>query len=154
MAGEEASTSKKVFHVGYHQSMIDVAPTTSLVSARIDWSVYVLGAVEALLEGKEIEKSVPGNVFGNDMCAGFDHGWVDLTELNPQLTPYGTQEKLDKVIDALRNGTLEVFKGDYTGVDPDNPADTIDLNQGYKENERTSWPTFHYVLNDVVTVEG
>ena len=154
VACEEASTSKKVFHVGYHQSMVDVAPTTSLVSARIDWSVYVLGAVEALLEGKEIEKSVPGNVFGNDMCAGFDHGWVDLTELNPQLSSYGMQEKLDKVIDDLRKGTLEVFKGDYTGVDPDNPADTIDLNQGYKENERTSWPTFHYVLNDVVTVEG
>ena len=154
VACEEVSSAKKVFHVGYHQSMIDVAPTTSLLSARIDWSVYVLGAVKALLEGKEIEQYVAGNVFGNDMCAGFDHGWVELTELNPQLAPYGTQEKLDRVIEALRKGTLEVFKGDYTGVDPDNPADTIDLNQGYKENASTSWPTFHYVLNDVVTVEG
>ena len=76
-----------------------------------------------------------------------------MTELNPQLTPYGTGEKQDKVIDALRKGTLEVFKGDYTGVNPDDPGDTIDLNQGYKENASTSWPTFRYVLNDVITVE-
>ena len=153
VACEEASTSKKVFHVGYHQDMTDVAPSASLVSTRTDWSVYVVGAVEAVLEGKEIEKHVPGNVFGNDMCAGFDEGWVELTDLNPQLTPYGTEEKLNKGIDALRKGTLEVFKGDYTGVNPADPNDTIDLKQGYKENASTSWPTFHYVLNDVITVE-
>lgn len=153
VACEEAGSSGKVFHVGYHQSMTDVAPMTSLVSARINWAPYVQGAVEALLEGREIEKFVPGNVNGNDMWAGFDHGWVELTQLNPRLTPDGAEEKLEAVVDALRRGTLQVFKGDYTGVDPDDPTDTIDLNQGYKENEKTSWPTFHYVLKDVVTVE-
>jgi basic membrane protein A len=78
---------------------------------------------------------------------------VELTELNHQLAPYGTEEKLNKAIDALRRGTVEVFKGNYTGVDPDNPGDTIDLSQGYKENANTSWPTFHYLLDDVITVE-
>ena len=88
------------------------------------------------------------------MCAGFDQGWVELTELNHQLAPYGTVEKLNKAIDGLRRGSLEVFKGNYTGVDPDDPADTIDLNQGYRENANASWPTFHYLLKDVIAVEG
>ncbi len=153
MACEEASAERKVFHVGYHQSALDVAPGTSLTSARTDWAPYVVGAVGAVMEGKEIEKTVPGAVFDHDMCAGFDEGWVDVTELNKQIIAYGTQEKLDKVIEGFRKGAIEVFKGDYTGVDPTDPGDTVDLSEGYRENAATSWPTFHYVLNDVITVD-
>ena len=153
MACEEAKGDRPLIHVSYNQSMVDIAPSTSLIGTRVNWVPYVVGAVEALLEGREIEKSVPGSAFGNDMCAGFDHGWVELTELNRQLAPYGVEEKLIKAIDGLRKGSLEVFRGNYTGVDPDHPGDTIDLNQGYKENAGTSWPTFHYLLNDVITVE-
>lgn len=153
MACEEAKAGRTVIHVGYNQSMMDIAPSTSLIGTRVNWVPYVVGAVEALLEGREIEKSIPGAAFGNDMCAGFDQGWVELTELNRQLAPYGVEEKLNKAIDALRKGTLEVFKGNYTGVDPDDPSDTIDLSQGYKENANSSWPTFHFLLDDVITVE-
>jgi len=153
MACEEVKGSRPLVHVGYNQSMVDIAPSTSLVGTRVNWAPYVVSAVEALLEGREIEKHVPGAVFGNDMCAGFDQGWVELTELNRQLAPYGAEEKLDKAIDALRKGTLEVFRGNYVGVDPDNPDDTVDLSRGYRENADSSWPTFHYVLKDVITVE-
>jgi basic membrane protein A len=153
MACEEAKGVHPVIHVGYNQSMVDIAPSTSLVGTRINWAPYVVGAVEAMLEGREIEKNVSGAVFGNDMCAGFDHGWVELTELNRQLAPYGAQEKLNKAVDALRRGALEVFKGDYVGVNPDDPGDTVDLKQGYRENAASSWPTFHYLLQDVITVE-
>ena len=153
MACEEAKGSRPVIHVGYNQSMVDIAPSTSLISTRVNWTPYVVGAVEALLEGREIEKSIPGDVFGNDMCAGFDHNWVELTELNRQLAPYDAEEKLAKAVDALRRGTLEVFKGNYIGVDPDDPSDTVDLSRGYKENANSSWPTFHYLLKDVITVE-
>lgn len=153
MACEEAKVGRPVIHVGYNQSMVDIAPSTSLIGARVNWTPYVVGAVEAMLGGHEIEKSMPGEAFGNDMYAGFDHDWVELTELNRQLAPYGTDEKLGKAVDALRKGTLEVFKGDYIGVDPDDPNDTIDLKQGYKENAGTSWPTFHYLLKDVIEVE-
>lgn len=152
VACEEAGASRNVIHVGYHQDMRDVAPTTSLISTRIDWAPYVVGAVEALLEGSRIEKYVPGSVFGNDMCAGFDRGWVEMTDLNPQIAAYGTGEKLEKAIDALRRGTLTVFKGDYVGVDPEDPGDTIDLSGGYRENADGSTPSFHYILKDVITV--
>ena len=44
-----------------------------------------------------------------------------------------------------------VFKGDYVGVNPDDPSDTYDLREGYVENATTSYPTFRYILQDVIT---
>ena len=46
-----------------------------------------------------------------------------------------------------------VFKGNYTGTNPEDPSDTIDLRTAYIENENTSYPLFHYVLDDVITIE-
>ena len=38
IACEEAvSSGRTVYHVGYHQSMMDVAPSSSLVSIRTNW---------------------------------------------------------------------------------------------------------------------
>ncbi len=153
VACEEAYATRRVYHVGYNQNMVDIAPNTSLISTRVNWTPYVLGATRAVLEGREIEKSVGGSVHGNDVSAGLDQGWVDVLELNRQIAAYGTEERLAKTVEALRKGTLEVFKGAYTGVNPDDPLDKVDLSLGYRENESTSWPTFHYVLDGVVTVE-
>lgn len=153
VACEEASATRRVFHVGYNQNMIDIAPTTSLVSTRANWSPYILGAVEAVLAGESIEKRVGGNIHGNDACGGIDAGWVQMLELNRRIAAYGTQEAMDRAADALKRGALEVYKGEYTGVSPNDPEDTVDLRQGYEENEKGSWATFHYVLDDVITIE-
>lgn len=153
MACEEASAERQVFYVGYNQDMIDVAPATSLVSVCVNWTPYVVGAVKAVLAREPIEEYVEGRAHGNDLSAGFDQNWVQVLTLNRQIAAYGTQEKLDRAVDALRKGGLEVFKGDYTGVNPDAPEDTVDLKQGYRENEKSSWPTFRYVLDDVIAVE-
>ena len=153
MACEEASATRRVYHVGYNQSMNDVAPMSSLVSTRINWTPYITRAVAAVLEHRTIEKVVGGRVHGNDVCAGFDEGWVEILELNDHIAARGTQNRVTRAVDAFRKGSLTVFKGNYTGVDPDNPADTCDLKQGYVENAEYSFPTFHYVLDDVVTVE-
>lgn len=153
VACEESVATRRVYHVGYNQNMIDIAPNTSLISTRVNWTPYVVAATQAVLEGKEIEKNVPGSVHGNDVSAGLDLGWVEVLELNRQLAAYGTEERLSKTVEALRKGTLEVFKGNYIGVGLADPADTIDLSQGFKENETTSWPTFGYLLTDIITVE-
>ena len=153
MACEEAAATRRVYHVGYNQSMIDVAPTTSLVSTRINWTPYITRAVSAVLEHKSIEKTVGGRAFGNDACAGFDEDWVEIMELNEHIAARGTQARISRAVEAFRKGSLNVFKGDYTGVDPDNPADTCDLKRGYSENSEHSFPTFHYVLDDIITVE-
>lgn len=153
MACEEASEGREVYHVGYNQSMVDIAPGTSLVSARVNWAPYVISAVQAVKAHEDIEKQVVADISGNDARAGFDQDWVQVLDLNRQIAAYGTEEKVEKAVDALERGTLQVFKGDYVGVNPDDPADTIDLKNGFKENDGHSWPEFHYVLKDVITIE-
>ena len=155
IACEEASQDKTVYFVGYNQSMSEVAPVTSLITARICWEPYVLASVDALMADKSIESVVSGHVHGTDISAGFEEGWVEMTDMNLQVAAPGTQEAVDRAIERFKHGNGDfVFKGDYTGVDPDDPSDTIDLNSGYIENENTSYPLFHYILTDVITVEN
>ena len=155
IACEEASEeSIPVYFVGYNQSMSEVAPGTSLITSRICWEPYVLEAVEALRTNKKIESVVNGRIHGSDVSAGFERGWVEMVDLNQQVAAPGTEEAMNSAIEQFKRGNGDfVFKGDYKGVDPDNPSDTIDLRRGYKENENTSYPLFHYILSDIVTVE-
>ncbi len=152
VACEERYAEKTVYHVGYNQSMIDVAPTTSMISCRINWESYVIGACEAVLADEKIEDYVEGVVHGNDIGAGFDKGWVDILELNSLIAAPGSQEKIDELKKKFVHDDIDVFRGDYTGVDPEDPSKTIDLKNGYKENEKYSAPTFSYVLKDVITI--
>ena len=149
---EAADQGKCVFHVGYNQSMIDVAPTTSLVSSRIDWSIYIFAAVNAALNEEPIEKRIDGNIHGNDVGAGFEQGWVQIVDVNNLIAAKGTQEAVDKAIEDLRKRHVSVFKGNYVGVNPDDPNDVIDLKNGYEENKNASAPSFYYILQDVVFV--
>ena len=154
IACEEASQVRPVYHVGYNQSMQEAAPGTSLVASRICWEVYVTEAVDAVMARKSIEKGVSGRVHGTDASAGFEKGWVEMVDLNQQLAAPGTQEAMDAAIEQFKRGKTDfVFRGDYIGVDPKNPADTYDLRDGYAENADTSFPTFHYILSGAITVE-
>ena len=153
VACTEASGSRPVFHVGENRSMFDVVPAGELVACRTRWETYVCGAVEAMLEGRRIEKTVPGNVYGTqDMSGGIAEGWIELMGLNTNLCAEGTREKVEEATAGLKKGKLQVFKGDYTGVNPMDPTDTIDLRNGYRENQYSSYPSFHYVLDDVITI--
>jgi len=155
IACEEALQEKKeVYFVGFNQSMSEVAPGTSLVTARICWEKYILAAVKAVMSNKKIESVVSGHVRGNDAFAGFEEGWVEMVDLNLQVAATGTQEAMDRAIDQFKRGNVSfVFKGNYVGVNPDDPTDTIDLQKGYVENEKTSYPLFHYVLKDVIIID-
>lgn len=154
IACEESSAERPVYFVGYNQSMSEVAPGTSLVTSRICWEPYVLAAVDAVKMDKDIESVVSGRIHGTDVSAGFEKGWVEMIDLNQQVAAAGTQEAMDKAIDKFKRGTVDfVYKGNYIGVDPNDPNDTIDLRKGFVENANTSYPTFHYILNDIITVE-
>ena len=153
IACEEAVGSLKRIFVGYNQSMLDVAPTSALISTRINWTPYILDAVEAVRQNRKIESVVKGNVHGNDVSAGIDRNWVQLLELNSHNAAKGTAEALKEAEEKLRDGSLQVFKGDYIGVNPNDPTDTIDLNNGFTENAEYSSPSFHYILQDVITIE-
>jgi basic membrane protein A len=134
--------------------MSEVAPTTSLVTSRICWEPYVLGAVDAVMANKSIESFLSGRIHGSDVSAGFENGWVDMDDLNLQLAAPGTREAMDEAIEKFKRGNVDfVFRGDYIGVNPENPSDTLDLNKGYIENEKTSYPLFNYILKDVITID-
>ncbi|MBR5422251.1 MAG: BMP family ABC transporter substrate-binding protein [Lachnospiraceae bacterium] len=153
VACEDARLSHPVYHVGYNQDMISVAPTTSLTGCRINWSPYVSSAVEAMLRDVPIEKNVKGHKNGLDVGGGFDEGWVEMLELNHIIAPEGCEELINEAVEAFMRGTVHIYQGEYTGTDPFDPSDTIDLRTEYKENSTGSAPSFHYVLDDVIIVE-
>ncbi len=153
VACENAAKERNVIHVGYNDSMLDVAPTTSLISSRINWTPYMLAAAGAVLEGKKIEKCVDARVNGYDCSAGFDRDWVQMVELNDHIAAEGTAEMIAEVTGEFKKGHVIVFKGNYTGTDPFDKNDTYDLSNGYIENENSSAPSFHYVLDEVIRVE-
>lgn len=149
VACADMAAGHTVFHVGYNTSMISVAPSTTLISTRIEWTPYLRGAVEAVLSGRSIEKEVSARINGQDAGAGFDMGWVRMLALNKTIAPKGTEKMIEKSIDEFKKGELDVFRGNYKGYDPDNPKNTIDLKKGYHENENQSAPTFHYIIDGI-----
>ena len=151
---EAAAAGRTVYHIGYHQSMMDVAPSSSLTSVRTNWAPYVIQAVQAVMDDQVIEKVVEAHAHGRDLSAGFESGWVELMELNKFIAAEGTQEKVANAIENMKKGRIRVFYGNYTGVNPINPADTIDLSTGYTECQYSSNPSFGYVLRDCIIVEN
>ncbi len=150
---ESAETDHPVFHVGYNQDMIDVAPTTSLIGTRINWTPYIRDAIKATMNNRKIEEVIRGHVHGNDIGAGFEKGWVEMLELNPAIAPEGGAELVNRSIEDFKNGRIHVFRGDYIGLNPTDPSDSWDLNTEYPENSDSSAPTFRYILKDVIVVE-
>jgi basic membrane protein A len=112
------------------------------------------GAIKAVLSGKRIEDQVKGHVHGNDIGAGFERDWVQMMELNDHIASPGTQTQIEKLTRQFVTTGKTVFQGDYTGTNPYDPSDTIDLREGFEENKEASAPSFGYVLDDVITVEN
>jgi basic membrane protein A len=152
-ACEKMSGEYTVYHVGYNQSMTDIAPTTSLISCRINWSPYELAAVQAVLYGKTIESNIKGSTKGNDAWGGFKEKWIQMMDLNELAAAEDTEQYAQDTINAMEKDQVHVFYGDYLGIDPSDETDTIDLNTEYIENQAASAPQFHYVLQDVITVK-
>lgn len=151
-ACENAQGAIPVYHVGYNQSMTDVAPTRSLVSCSVDYSYYFEQSVGALLKNQKIEECIDGRTYQQDAMAGLEKGWVRILDLNYAILPEDTDKVVEDSVDNLINGRTQVFSGDFTGVNPFDDQDRIDLNTPFIENEKSSSPTFHYVLDDVITV--
>ena len=153
VACEKTENNHFVYLVSYNQNMADVAPTTYLTGSKINWTPYILSAVNAVFYEKRIEENVNANINGNDAGAGFDKDWVQILEFNKIEAAKGTQEKIEETIKALQQKKIQVFKGNYTGINPFDASDTIDLSKGFIENAKSSAPSFHYILKDVITEE-
>ena len=151
-ACENANQQIPVYHVGYNQSMTDIAPTRSLVSCTVDYSYYFEQSIYALLHDKKIEDCIDGKTFEQDAMAGIEKGWVRILDINQAIVPGNTSEIVEDTIHKIVNGKIQVFSGPFTGVNPYDENDTIDLRTPFKENEKSSSPAFRYVLDDVITI--
>ncbi len=92
--------SKGVFHTGYNNDMISVAPEASLIGTRINWAPYFEYAITSVANGES---------FDQDWCHGMDMGAVVMTGLNEAIAAPGTAEKLAEVEEQIRSGKLQVF---------------------------------------------
>ena len=151
-ACENAKRDVPVYHVGYNQSMTDIAPTRSLVSCSVDYSYYFEQSIYALLHDKKIEDVIDGKVYGQDAMAGIEKGWVRILDINDAIVPENTKEIVGNTIKQLVDEEIDVFSGPFTGVNPFDENDRIDLSTPYIENEKSSAPAFCYVLDDVITI--
>lgn len=136
-----------VFQVGYNADMISAAPNASLVSARIDWSVYYTYAVQCMIDGSDIPQ---------DWCKGLADGAVYLSPLNEKIVADGTKEAIEKAQSALIDGSSHVFDGPLsgTGVDFSGKPISIDVAKGehFPESETASAPSWCYIIDGVKVV--
>lgn len=137
-----------VWQVGYNADMIDAAPNASLVSARINWGIYVTYATQCVLDGEAIAV---------DWCKGYADGAVYLSPLNTAIAAEGTQEAIDAAAKELVDGSRHVFDGPLTGVGQDFSGNeiTVDISEGeyFHESEEQSAPSFCYIIPGITIVE-
>lgn len=133
-----------VWQVGYNNDMIEAAPKASLISARIDWGIYVTEAVKAVLDGEEIPA---------DWCRGLADEAVYLSPLNTDIAAEGTQEAIDEAAEAIKAGELYVFAGPLTGVSPEGEEETVAEGDHFPEQEEASAPSWCYIIEGCTVVE-
>lgn len=98
-----------VYSVGYNISMIDVAPDSSLISSRIDWTNYFVYVIETLANGGKVDQDY--------MQHGIADGDIVLTELNENIAAPGTEEAIKEAEDKIKSGELHVFDTSTFTVD-------------------------------------
>lgn len=141
--------------VGYNVDMTTVAPNEALTSAAIDWGVYYTYAVNCMLTGESID---------TDWCAGYEDDAVYTTALNDAVVAEGTSDKVDEVVSAITDGTLNVFDTstftvngssleDLISSDPDNYGKYSDyVSDGYyHESEIGSAPSFDIIIDGITS---
>lgn len=89
-------------NVAYNINTSSIAPTTALISSKINWVPYMTMIIEKTMAGK-------GNEIPYDWCGGINEGAVALTELNTAVAAEGTQAAIDAAIAAFKAGEIKVF---------------------------------------------
>lgn len=133
-----------VWQVGYNNDMIEAAPKASLISARIDWGIYVTEAVQSMIDGKEIPV---------DWCKGYKDGAVYLSPLNTDIAADGTQEAIDEAAAAIESGELEIFSGPLKGASPEGEEINLAEGETFDEQVKSSAPSWSYIIEGCTVVE-
>jgi len=88
-----------VVSVGYNVDMLSVAPSVALTSAQNNWKVLYTDIIETAMKGELLDR--------NNTCSYAAFG-VQISPLG-EACAAGTQEKVDEVVAALKDGSLKVF---------------------------------------------
>ena len=146
-------------NVSYNGSTKEAAPTTYIISSRINWAPYYEYAIKAVMDGTAIDADWTGTLAT---------GSVVLTELNTDVAAEGTQEAIDAAMAKLENGELYVFdtsaftvKGEalssyMADVDTDEAytPDTEVVHDGYfSESEFRSAPYFDLEIDGITRLD-
>ncbi len=99
---------KGVYHTGYNADMSEVAPLSSIISCRIDWTGYFYTFIRNYLDGVENPSDWTGTTRDGD---------VVLTPLNEEIAAPGTREAMEKVREDIVSGALEIFDTSSFTVD-------------------------------------
>ena len=99
MGAPTACENAGVPNVSYNGSTAAACPETFLISSRINWVPYFEYMITQVKNGEAIAADWTGTL---------ETGSVALTELGKNVAE-GTQEKLDEVINGLKDGTINVF---------------------------------------------
>lgn len=138
--------------VGNEVNIINAAPKEAITSAAADWSVYYTYAVNAFMNGDEIDV---------DWCGGYEDGAVTLTQLNDSVLVEGAVERLQETEKNLRNGKEKVFDTERFTVDGDSLEDLVKTasdfkkykklvsNGEYKESSKRSAPMIEFLIDGV-----
>ncbi len=108
---------KTVYHVGYNISMTDVAPDSSIISSRIDWTNYFVYVIETIANGGTVDQDYMGH--------GIAEGDVVLTDLNEAIAASSTKDKIAEAEAAIKAGTLHVFDTTTFTVGGVNPTEAL-----------------------------
>ena len=98
-----------VYHIGYNIAMDDVAPEASIVSIKIDWTIYFVYVIETLVNGGTVDQDYMGH--------GLKDGDVVLTAVNENIAADGTDEAIETAANAIKDGSLHVFDTSKFTVD-------------------------------------
>ena len=148
-------------NVAYNISTISIAPTTALISSKINWEPYMKLIIEKTRDGKG--KEIP-----YDWCGGIEEGSVALTELNTKVAVPGTQEAIDAAIAQFKAGTLKVFDTSkftvggkalteyLADVDGDFKGETNVIHDGFfdesADNQRSA-PYFDLIIDGITAAQ-
>ena len=142
-ATAEAAQANGVFVVGCHQDIAEVAPDAALTAVQIHWEAYYTYALTCLLEGEEIPQ---------DWCGSYADGACGLTDLNASAVASGPAQAIQAAAAALEEGSLQVFAGPLHGVASDGEVLSLGDGDYYTENQDSSTPTFHYIVDGITVL--
>ena len=162
MGAPRACEEKNIPNVSYNGSTATACPNTFLVSSYIDWDPYYQLAINSVINGVRIPE---------EYCGGFAEGSVKLTALNTTegVVPEGAQERIDMIIEALKEGEGDVFDTEtftvngeeltsYLANVNDDASSTPDteviINGVFVESEFRAAPYFDVIIDGIIVPQS